>query len=280
MRKFKALALAGAAMFLSVPAALSADLPPLIHKAPPPVPVEEFGGWYLRGDIGMSNQRVGELFNELYNTPGVVVTNLDKGFDSAPIYGFGVGYQFNSWFRADVTGEYRGKANFHGLDIYTPEPASGTGVGSDDYSGSKSEWVFMANAYVDLGTWWSLTPFVGAGIGAAYNTIHHFRDTNVPTGGVAYADSASKWNFAWALHAGVAYNVTPGLTIELAYRYLSLGDAQTGDVITYNGVSTIDNPMHFRDLTSHDIKLGVRWLLDQPVAPPPPDFGPPLVSKG
>src|SRR5258708_40152379 len=34
---------------------------------------EDFGGWYLRGDIGMTNQKVGSLFNGLYNTPGTSV---------------------------------------------------------------------------------------------------------------------------------------------------------------------------------------------------------------
>jgi hypothetical protein len=30
-----------------------------------PPPVEDFGGWYLRGDIGVSNQRVERLNNVL-----------------------------------------------------------------------------------------------------------------------------------------------------------------------------------------------------------------------
>jgi hypothetical protein len=39
------------------------------------------------------------------------------GFDSAGIFGLGAGYRFNNWLRADVTGEYRGKSNFHGTDL-------------------------------------------------------------------------------------------------------------------------------------------------------------------
>ena len=48
--------------------------------------------------------------------------------------------------------------------------------------------------------------------------------------GLAFGDNASKWNFAWALHAGLAYKVTPNFTVELAYRYLDLGDGMTGDL--------------------------------------------------
>jgi opacity protein-like surface antigen len=221
----------------------------------------------------MTNQRVKRIENILIDSS---VTWLDPGgFDSGIFFGLGIGYQFNNWLRADITGEYRGKVGFHALDR-APNGASPTGFQSNDYTATKSEWVFLANGYVDLGTWWCLTPFVGAGVGFARNTIDHYRDVNVPMAGVAYADSATKWNFAWALHAGVAYKATPGFTVELAYRYLNLGDAVTGDVITYTGVNAINNPTTFKNIDSHDVKLGVRWNL-QPEAPMMP---PPLVRKG
>jgi opacity protein-like surface antigen len=265
---------AGAAALTTFAGAQAADLPPIMQPVAPP-PVEFASGWYLRGDIGVSNQRVRSLHNVLYDTPGTSVTNLAKGFDSAPFFGIGIGYQFNNWLRFDVTGEYRAKAVFRGLDTYTPEPGSPTGVGADDYYASKSEWVALANAYVDLGTWYGVTPFVGAGVGAAYNMISNFRDINVPTGGVAYAGRGTQWNFAWAAHAGLAYRVSPGLTLELASRYLYLGDAQSGDLITYTGGNAVNNPMHFRNIDSHDLKFGVRWMFDQPA----PIYAP-LVTKG
>jgi opacity protein-like surface antigen len=266
------LALLGATAVLAT-AAQAADFPPAMPQYQPPPPADT-SGWYLRGDIGISNQRVGSLFNVLYNT--TTVTNLDKGFDAGGIFGLGVGYKVNNWLRFDVTGEYRAGTNFRGLDIYAPEPNSGTGVGVDDYYARKSEWVAMFNAYLDLGTWWCITPFIGAGVGGSYVTIGNFRDINVATNGLAYATEASKWNFAWAAHAGLAYNVTPGLTVELAYRYISLGDGLTGDLITYNGVSTVNNPMEFRNITSHDVKLGVRWMF----MPDQPAYAPPLIRKG
>src|SRR5215213_4888982 len=79
----------------------------------PPVslpPIDEYvaSGWYLRGDIGMSNQPVKSLFNSQYAT-ATSVNTAQKDFDSAPLFGLGVGYQWNSWLRTDVTGEYRGK---------------------------------------------------------------------------------------------------------------------------------------------------------------------------
>ena len=120
----------------------------------PPV-VEEFSSWYLRGDIGISNQQVKSLDNML-SVPGTFTTPNGYGFDSAGIFGIGVGYYYNDWLRFDLTGEYRSRANFHGLEIFNGY--------TDDYHGSKSEWLFLANAYVDLGSWYNVTPFVGAGM--------------------------------------------------------------------------------------------------------------------
>ncbi len=273
MVSVKVVALAGLAGLLTT-VANAADLPQ--YRAPVMVPYEQFAsGWYLRGDIGMSNQRVGSLFNALYST-ATSVNTVQADFDSAPTFGIGAGYQFNNWFRIDVTGEYRGKANFHGLDIVRAAGSTYT----DEYRASKSEWVVLANAYFDLGTWYRVTPFVGVGIGGAYNTISNFTDVcnivSVCTGGsVAIGPTYSKWNLAWAAHAGLAYKVTQSFTVELSYRYLNIGNAQSGDLATYLGTNTVYNPMEFRNITSHDVRLGVRWLLT-----PPEPVLPPLMRRG
>ncbi len=62
---------------------------------------------------------------------------------------------------------------------------------TNDYTGIKKEWLFLANAFVDLGTWRSITPYVGVGVGFANVTISNFRDTNVIAGGGGWADTGS-----------------------------------------------------------------------------------------
>jgi opacity protein-like surface antigen len=274
MRSVKSLVAAGAASLMSS-VAFAADLP----IAPPPMayapPAEDFGGWYLRGDIGFSNQHVDRLNKVLDANNASSVQKL--GFNTAGIFGLGVGYQVNNWFRADVTGEYRGNSQFFGTDTVTLPG----GVGTHTYHATKSEWVVLANAYVDLGTWWCVTPFIGAGVGGARVSIANFTDqsiTNIGTGalpGLAFGDNVSKWNFAWAVHAGVAYKVSPNFTVELAYRYLDMGDGLTGDLRTFDGTNAINNPTTFKNITSHDFKLGVRWNLENL-----PVEAPPLVRKG
>lgn len=269
--RIAALAAIAAVAFTSG-AALSADypcrpqypggpLPPHCVTPPPPPPppppvIEEFGGWYIRGDIGMTNQGVGELFNANYPSTANLVVR-DKNFESGMLWGIGVGYKWNSWLRFDVTGEYRGETGFHGLDTWDD---AGT-PRFNNYTGKKSEWLFLANIYADLGTWGGVTPFLGAGIGFARVGIHSLRD--IGTDGVnvslSYADSGYKWNVAYALHAGLAYEITRNLTIEFAYRYTYLGDGISGTLIAYDGSGTTP-PMQFRGIDSHDLKLGVRYL--------------------
>jgi opacity protein-like surface antigen len=282
MRSVKYLVAAGAASLLSS-MAFAADM----AIAPPPMygppPVADFGGWYLRGDIGFSNQSVKNVrnTNDALYTP-LLSFDQQTGFDTGGIFGVGVGYQFNNWFRADVTGQYRGRTNFHGLDLTSFPNGGPVGFGSDVYNASKSEWLVLANAYVDLGTWWCVTPFIGAGVGASRVTISNFTDQGVNSlfgGGVGpslvSAPAASKWNFAWALHTGLAYKVSPNVTLELAYSYLNLGDGVTGVDSTFDH-SAGGHVFTFRDITSHDLMLGVRWNLDSPPVYAPP----PLVTKG
>ena len=65
--------------------------------------------------------------------------------------------------------------------------------------------------------------------------IANFVDVNTPNLGVAFTPDASKWNFAWALHAGLGYKVSPNFTLELAYRYVDLGDGVTGALSDFTG---------------------------------------------
>jgi opacity protein-like surface antigen len=258
MFKLNRIAFAASALAVISTPALAAD-----YVEPAPLPIAELNGWYLRGDIGMTNQQVDDIDNVLFDDTFVV---RDKNFEAGMSFGGGVGYVFNRWLRADVTGEYRGEAEFHGFDTWTD-------INGDprfnDYTAKKSEWLALANVYVDLGSWHGISPFVGAGIGAANVKISSFRDSGIayavandpssafPT--QAYANDHDEWNFAWALYAGLGFQVTPATTIEFAYRYLDMGDAESGDIIAFDGTNNEDNPMQFEDITSHDLRLGVRY---------------------
>lgn len=263
MVSVKSLLGAGAALLLSG-AAYAADLgapPPGMQFQPVAPPVAS--GWYLRGDVGVGmigHTSVDYLPNAL--NPPNNFTFSDESMGDTSIFGAGVGYAVNNWLRFDVTGEYRGKTDMNAFGTYT----FGGGTFGDSYHAFVSSAVFLANAYVDLGTWWCLTPFVGVGVGGAYNMLSDFTDNGIGTSGTGVGPDVGKWNLAWAVHAGVAYNVTQNFQIELSYRYLNYGSVT--DLINCAGGCNPDS-YRFNHLSSNDFMLGVRWMLEpepQPVA--------------
>lgn len=268
--------LAPIAMSVAHAADYSQPMPPPVYYQPPPPPVEEFGGgWYLRGQVGASlNAKPSLQYTTTTNATLQSYSNTDSFF-----IGGGVGYEWNSWLRMDVTAEYRSKSRQYALVTYPPS-------GIDEYQGNLNSWVFLANAYVDLGTWECFTPFVGFGVGVARNTLSDFSDVN-PNGGFGFGRNPSEWHFAYALHAGIAYNVTKNFKVELAYRYLNYGSIT--DTVDCNVTCTHDQ-FKFDKLYSHDIMLGFRWTFCCETAPPPPRYvytpppvytaPPPLRSKG
>jgi opacity protein-like surface antigen len=109
-----------AAVAIGTGPAIAADL------LPPPPPVEapflpggDFSGWYLRGDVGVGWTQLNDMRSTF--APGSVVPGfqIDRAkLDDSFLIGGGVGYQWNSWVRFDVTGEYRSHHNFTATESY------------------------------------------------------------------------------------------------------------------------------------------------------------------
>ena len=175
--------LAAAAAAVISTAAWAADMP----MPPPPQapPCCQTGGWYLRGDIGIGVQTFSEFNFTQTNSAFVWPSNwqiVQKDIQDTAIFGLGIGYVVNNWLRVDVTGEHRNEAAFKATGSYSGLANfcnGGVGTCFDVNSGNISSSVFMANAYVDLGTWWCLTPFIGAGVGGAYNRISGIQDNGI-----------------------------------------------------------------------------------------------------
>jgi opacity protein-like surface antigen len=287
MGSFRALVLAGAVALAGAGMAQAADLLP----APPPVEPfaasgPDFSGWYLRGDVGVGVSDLGKMSSTL--APGIFAPDYryDRAsLQDAAIVGIGVGYQFNNWFRADVTGEYRSAQGYDAATSYAnyvPAGAAGGVCGDtganprcfDFYHGSVTSGVLLANGYVDLGNYWGLTPFIGGGVGVAYNRIGSIYDNSVGNTGGGVSGSVSRADFAWALMAGLDWTVNPRLKMELSYRYLNLGKVASGPIVCQAAAGCGNEVQNFQ-LASQDIRLGMRWMFADEAAPPPP----PIITK-
>jgi opacity protein-like surface antigen len=253
MSKIRQSIIAAAAIVMGTVSANAAGLIP-IEPVPIPEPIAA-RAYYLRAFIGITNQEIDTFTNEVIaNGP---FTIIDHDFDSSPFIGFGIGVNYSDRFRFDLTGEYRGRSDFDGLDSFS-NCALGSGVCTNEYTGNKSEWVFLANAYWDIATFRGITPYVGAGIGTAAVSLNNFRDVNQIAGAIHWAEDNTEWNLAWALHAGLSYDIAPDLMLDIGYRFTYLGDGETGTFQTFVPQPP-GGPLTLKDIVSHDIFVGLRW---------------------
>jgi opacity protein-like surface antigen len=159
--------------------------------------------------------------------------------------GGGVGYRFDPHWRTDVTLGYRGDYGFSRTNNF------GSARGDLDAL------VGLVNGYYDIGTYAGFTPYVGGGVGFSSN---HFDRTGIGLGPLgANLNRNTNTDFAWQVSAGVSYAVTPNWALDFGYRYLDMGEARTGDVLTVNGLGSAAGATQRGDLQAHEIQVGVRY---------------------
>lgn len=280
MGSLKTLAFVGAVAMVAASAttALSADLAPAPLLAPPPPPVMDTGmsGLYLRGDVGVGHLGESSVSSVLTNTalPAVPDWRRDSArLGNVAFAGVGIGYQFNSFLRADLTAEFRTGSQYNGLFSYLDATTCTTTPGNrcyDRYTSTVRSNVFLANSYIDLGTWRGITPFVGAGIGLASHKVDGILDQGWPNTGMGIGRDKTSTKLAWALMAGLGFEVTRNLKMEIGYRYLNMGTATSGIIECQNTTSPCYNETQKFKMQSHDVKVGFRYLLaDDAPAPAP-----------
>ncbi len=252
-------------------------------------PVAKAGsGWYLRGDIGWTkgsnNEGSWDFYNQFVGYQGIDDTyRFDRiRFADAFSGGLGVGYRFNQNLRADVTLDYfktdvstktRCPFMFRTIAFGMADPVNGHC--DIDGESSATVWSPMVNAYADLGQFGKITPYVGAGVGAAlvkYDTRasqESCRDcppTRFDMPDYVYIPykttmpGESEWRLSGALMAGAAIRVTDKALLDIGYKLTHVrgGDAWGYDAADVahgaTGAQSRDNGFNF-----HAIRAGVRY---------------------
>ena len=198
MGRLKTLWSIGVILGLSAPA-VAADFSPPPPPPPGPIVSELGSGWYLRGDVGWVE----------FSDPGKLPLGAGLPFDRVGLretwsVGGGFGYQINSWFRTDVTADWRNDAKFFGVN-------SGSNYvnGYSIDNGKIESSTLLLNGYIDFGRWYGFTPYVGAGVGVAQNHFHSYAGQVTcltlacgPLGPqlATPIPSHTTYNLAWAAH--------------------------------------------------------------------------------
>ena len=129
---------------------------------------------------------------------------------------------------------------------------------------SGSNGLILANGYLDLGTWYRITPYIGAGVGVAINRLGSVTDYNENYYGAPSGSSQAntRTNFAYAFMAGFSYALTDNLAVDVGYRYVNMGKLQSGQINCYGGSGSCgDNSREVQSyrLQAQDVRLGLRY---------------------
>ena len=268
MRSVKSLVAAGAASLLST-AAFAADMPSIMPPPPmyAPPPIQEFGGWYLAA-ISASATRASSASTTCSTRQQPHVPTSAWASTAAALPGSASATRSTTGSAPTSPASIAATANFNGLDVIKFKwRASAT---ASILHRQQVRGAVLANAYVDLGTWWCMTPFVGAGIGPRGSdklqrtAEHEFRlAPGVGGAGPALPPAIPpEWKFAWAIPRGPRLQ---GLAEHDARTRLSLRQhgrrhhRRRHDLRRQQG-----HVFKVQEITSQDLMLGVRWNSTRP----------------
>ncbi|MEM5495537.1 outer membrane protein [Hoeflea sp. AS16] len=277
--RFAAASSIAALMGIAAPAH-AADLDEIIYAKELPVTksVEIGSGWYLRGDLGYSAKTRGVATNYQVFTAGTPGTYTSTPFNSSSLNddvsgSVGVGYNFTDYFRGDLTFDFS-KGRFFGSRSSTlncPGVASGQCAGEDVQN--FEHFGFMANAYVDLGTFVGFTPYVGAGVGFTRLTWESYNSdlscvsvagNACGIGGITASVGAGNqsWRFTYALMGGVSYDLTQDLKLDLGYKYSKI---ESGNQAGFDATAILAGASGYQiqdnGFQKHEVRVGLRYNL-------------------
>ena len=192
-------------------------------------------GWYGAVDLGYHwpDSIQGESSNNASNA-----APYDWGFNQEDDWaGFArLGYQLNDNWRVELEGGYRpgdmesvrGGSNQVILGLCTPgvvRTAAAPTCGSP--SGDIESWTLMGNVIYDFAPGSVINPFLGAGIGINHvkiDTVGQFSNVGAVTASNAAIQNLtiddSDTALAWQVIAGLAWQATDRLDVDLTYSYL------------------------------------------------------------
>lgn len=190
---------------------------------PAPAHAQDKAGFYVGAEAGASFSE-STKWKDSEDLGVIWITfptakNADAG--AGGVYGVVAGYRFNDMLRAELGVDYRS-----GHSVSTSQDLQGAGFLAE-YKVEIDAWTFMASGYVEPVRLGAFKPYAGGGIGMA---VVRSKNASVRfDGSPGFAlPGENETNFAWQLGAGVAYELTPVVTVDLGYRHLDAGRVTVG----------------------------------------------------
>ena len=232
-----------------------------IKDGPMPTPVRSAGNCYFRADTGYSWTQAPDVRwtvtdgDPVSPTFGQFLTDrvTNVAVDDTWLVEAGIGCGSGPrGIRGEFVYGFHGKRNIDG----EPGPWNpGTPPTADPLHTAVTTHTLMFNGYYDLGNFSGFVPYVGAGVGFAFNKVDEVYFTGNPflTNRI-FGDE--RWSLAWSLMAGVGYQITDRITLDVGYRYLDMGKAESG---TIDNAGFTNPKVRIDELAAHEVKVGLRF---------------------
>jgi len=195
-------------------------------------------GYYVGFKTGVSVQ---DYNNVVFDNPRITGTARDSGADVSEIISFQVGKQFSFFVPLRFEVEYASTGEVTFDRHHDPFAQNRQRITIDSER-------LMFNLYHDCDFFDFVSMYAGAGVGLAFNETDALQGTSSE-----FADSTVT-STAWSVSAGVTKDIFTDYTIDVGYRYINLGDANTG------GSQFAPSDEQFRgQLDAHEATFGVRY---------------------
>ena len=187
-------------------------------------------GFYLGGQLGASILKANSIKDTVsyrnYLEDFKIGSFKNGKIAGALNIGYNFKYDYDLPLRAELSYTMRGNS-----DKKYSYSESDLLLKGDHFKSSDSHKVrmhtLMVNAYYDIETNSSITPFVGAGLGIAFTKLAQTYSAQYEifnydiSGSVGMSDTKTK--FAWNVAAGVTYNIDENLDMDFTARYVNAG---------------------------------------------------------
>ncbi len=252
--------------------------------APMPVPIFE-ANYYFRADFGIGTsddpetRYIGEPYGQTSTTGtfGFLPGFENDAFDNYASYGVGVGYKWGNGIRTDLTAESRARAEVRREGRYEFTDTGGNYVHGDvnDETTIRGA-VVLINAYYDFERLLSdsITPYVGAGLGFAWNDFSRGHDTvqTVCNGvGTSFAcgggggatttetveDKVQHLSLAASATVGAAFRIYDNVSLDMNYRFLYIDGSESAGIDIFGTSSLLSIDATY----VHQVRAGVRYDL-------------------
>ena len=235
--------------------AMAADL---LYSQPAPAAPLAYGGPYvgIKGGVNFDGSDATLAADGAGTGVGFVDISRNTGFDVGVVAGYAFGSRFGM-FSPRLEAELGYLSN--DIDTLSFFNNTGTGNGTSNSDSSEINATYgLVNLLLDIPLGYGLTPFIGGGVGYA-NVRFDNISNDVATGsgsagaGTVFFDDEDT-AFAYSLTAGVSYDISRNVTLEVAYRYLSFTNVQIRDNTAALGTTNVTED----DIDNHQVNVGLR----------------------